>query len=278
MSLIEIMSTLNRCTERVHKWGEVNRVNFDADKQHIVVIHPRENHGDCFKLLGCMIDPNLTMRTQIEQLLSKIQSKSRAILRTRAYYDIPELLLQYKTHVWGLVECHCGGYYHAATSLLDRVDQVQFNFLAKLGLSEQQAFLEFNLAPTVLRRDVAVLGLLHKRVLGNSHRTLEKLLPFYSDRFDTSRGFGHTKQLCGQWLEATHYPSLFRRSIFQMVDLYNNFPQYVVDAPSVSVFQRFLTQQVREKCRQGDPLWRFYFNRRSRISVPDSDSDLIELE
>ena len=96
--------------------------------------------------------------------------------------------------------------FHSATSLPNRVDQVQSSFLVKLGLPKQQAFLDFNLAPTVLRRDVAILGLLHKRVLGQSHRTFEKLLPFYSERFDTGRGFGHTRQLYGQWLEATHHP------------------------------------------------------------------------
>ena len=84
--------------------------------------------------------------------------------------------------MWGLVEYHCGGYFHAATSLLNRVDQVQSNFFVKLGISEQQTCLDFNLAPNVLRRDVAILGLLHKRVLGQSHHTFEKFLPFYSER------------------------------------------------------------------------------------------------
>ena len=145
-------------------------------------------------------------------------------------------------------------------------------------MSEQQAFLDFNLAPTVLRRDVAILGLLHKRVLCQSHRTFEKLLPFYSERFDTGRGFGHTKQLCGQWLEATHHPKLSGKSVLLIVDIYNNLRQHVVDAPSVSSFQRFLTQQTRERCKQGDPLWQFSFNKRSRSSAQDSDSDLVELD
>ena len=65
---------------------------------------------------------------------------------------------------------------------------------------------------------------------------------------------------------------------FLMVDIYNNLPQHVVDAPSVSIFQRFLTQQTRERCKQGDPLWQFSFNKRSRSSAQDSDSDLIELD
>ena len=116
------------------------------------------------------------MHTAIEQLLSKIRSKSTAILRTRAYYSTPELINQYKTHVWGLVECHCGAYFHAASGLLEKISQVQRSFLSKLGVTEQQAFLNFNFAPTRLRGDVAILGLLHKPVIGQTHPTFARLL------------------------------------------------------------------------------------------------------
>ena len=129
-----------------------------------------------------MIDLDLRMHTSIDQLVSKIRPKSTAILRTRGYYSTSELITQYKTHVWGLVEIHCGGYFHAATSLLDKVDQVQRSFLHHLQVSEQDAFLDFNFAPTILRRNIAVLGLLHKRVLGLCHRSFEDLLMWYSQR------------------------------------------------------------------------------------------------
>ena len=142
-----------------------------------------------------MIDLDLRMHTAIDQLLSKIRPKSTAILRTRGYYSNAELLSQYKTHVWCLVELHVGGYFHAATTLLDKIDQVQNSFLHKLDISVSKAFLDFNFAPTVLRRTIGILGLLHKRVLGQCHRSFDKLLPWYTQRFDTNRGFGHNKQL-----------------------------------------------------------------------------------
>ena len=249
----------------MHEWGSANRVTFDAGKEHLVVLHPSESHGDPFKLLGCMIDPDLRMHTAIEQLLNKIRSKSTAILRTRAYYSTPELINQYKTHVWGLVECHCGAYFHAASGLLEKISQVQRSFLSKLGVTEQQAFLNFNFAPTRLRRDVAILGLLHKRVIGQTHPTFARLLPFYSERFDTPRGIGHSKPLYGHWTEATHHHSLFAKSIFKMVDIYNNLPQYVVDSVSISLFQKLLTKQAYERCRADDPLWANSFSAR-----PDS--------
>ena len=220
-----------------------------------------------------MVDLDLRMHTAIDQLLSKIRPKSTAILRTRGYYNVPELLNQYKTHVWCLVELHSGGYFHAATSLLEKVDQVQRNFLNKLEVSESTAFLEFNFAPTVLRRTIGVLGLLHKRVLGQCHNSFEQLLPWYSQHFDTARGTGHDKQLYGHWLEASQHRALYSRSIFAMVDIYNNLPQSVVDANSVSIFQHLLTDMVKERCRQQIPQWEFSFCRRTG---PDLNGSIIE--
>ena len=263
----ELTNDLAECRTRVHAWGRANRVTFDPAKEYLAVLHPSEFHGEPFRLLGLMIDLDLRMNTAIDQLLSKIRPKSTAILRTRGYYSVPELLNQYKTHVWCLVELHSGGYFHAATSLLDKVDQVQRSFLNKLEVSESTAFLDFNFAPTPLRRTIGILGLLHKRVLGQCHCSFEKLLPWYSQRFDTSRGSGHDKQLYGHWLEASQHRALYGRSIFSMVDIYNNLPQSVVDAKSVSSFQHLLTDIVKERCRQQIPQWEFSFCRRTRTDV-----------
>ena len=102
---------------------------------------------------------DLRMNTCYEQLLGKIRPKSVAILRTRAYYDVPELLNQYKTHIWGLVEIYSCAYFHAASTLLQKITQVQQSFLHKLELSEDDACLKYNFAPTDLRRNIAALGI-----------------------------------------------------------------------------------------------------------------------
>ena len=148
------------------------------------------------------------MCTALEQLLSKIRAKSIAILRMRAYCSVPAIVTQYKCHVWGSVECHCGAYFHASTTLLHRVAQVQRSFLQELGIAESTTFLEFNSAPTELKRNIAILGLLHKRVSGQAHKAFERLLPCYSQRFEEPRGFGHNKQLYGHRFEVTRYNSL----------------------------------------------------------------------
>ena len=49
----------------VHKWGIRNRVTFAGIKEHIIVLHPSVGQGDVVKLLGCLIDPKLTMTVAI---------------------------------------------------------------------------------------------------------------------------------------------------------------------------------------------------------------------
>ena len=151
---------------------------------------------------------------------------------------------------------------HAANSLLQKVSQVQTSFLNKLGVSEKDAFLTNNFAPTELRRNIGILGLLHKRVLGLCHRSFDRLLPWRSERFHTERGFGHSKQLYGHRLETKFQSALFFRSIFAMADVYNNLSQSVVDAPNVKLSQKHLTDMARERCRVDRPQWPFSFSSR----------------
>ena len=94
-SLAEVQDTLQSCRENVHKWGKTNRVSFDPSKEHLVVLHPFENHGAAFKLLGLMVDTDLAMDSAIDSLLSKIRPKITAILRTRGYHSV---FLCFPTH------------------------------------------------------------------------------------------------------------------------------------------------------------------------------------
>ena len=233
--LAEIQCTLEKCRTKVHKWGTTNRVSFDASEEHLVVLHPSLGHGESFKLLGCMIDKDLRMHSAIDQLMAKVRPKITAILRTRSFYSTPELICQFKTHIWSHMEMHSGGIFHAASSLLDKIDGTQRRFLRELGISQSQAFLDFNFAPPSLRRNIGLLGLLHKRVLGKCHPSFELLLPWHSERFPEGRGHGHNKQLYGHWCEITCHDALYARSIFSVCDVYNNLPQHVVDA-SESMF------------------------------------------
>ena len=261
-NLVDVQSTLQQCRESVHRRGKVNRVSFDPSKEHLVVLHPVEHHGPCFKLLGLMIDIDLAMESAIDALLTKIVPKIKAILRTRGYHSVSDLIMQFKTHIWGLMEANMGGIFHATSTRLDKIDREQDRFLRELGISAEYAFEEYKFAPPKLRRNIGILGLLHKRVLGLCHPSFERLLPWYSSRFEPSRGHAHNKTLYGHNCEVSHCQGLFSRSIFAMVDIYNQLPQHAVDCSSVSDFQSYLNQVALTRCKQGDVKWMSSFCRR----------------
>jgi len=179
------------------------------------------------------------MNQAVDQIHSQMRPKIVAILRMRPHYSVKELVQQFKTHVWGIMEVHSGAIFYASDYLLQRLDRSQRHFLEELGLDEPTAFVEFNFAPACLRRNIGVLGLLHKRVLGISHPIFQKLLPFHSDVFGSLRPHGHDKQLYGHTLDVNFQHALHARSIFGMVYVYNRLPQTVVDQPDVCNFQRF---------------------------------------
>ena len=112
-----------------------------------------------------------------------------------------------------------------------------------------------------------MLALLHKRVLGKCHPSFERLLSWWSERFDEAGGLGHNKKLYGHWAEVRTHRALFNRSIFGMIDIYNNLPQHVVDAKSLSSFQNYLTQITRTRCQQGDDAWALSY---SRFTIDDT--------
>ena len=87
-----ISGKLEKCRDAVHKWGRVNRVTFDARKEHMVVIHPVYAERDPFKLLGFFVDTQLVMRQAVEQMLAKIRPRIKALLRTRSHYNNESLV------------------------------------------------------------------------------------------------------------------------------------------------------------------------------------------
>ena len=206
-----------------------------------MILHPLEWHGEAFKLLGCMIDPDMRMRSAVEQVLSKIRPKITAILRTRGYYSTPNLMFQFKTHIWRLIETNMGAYFHACSSLLEKIDAIQNRFLRELDMTPEHAFLEYAFAPPSLRRNIDALDFLHKRVLGKSHACISNLLPFWTDQPECIRARGHTKKLYDHSREIHFQSVMYANSIFALIVIYNNLPQHVVDVTTVNAFQKYLT-------------------------------------
>ena len=118
------------------------------------------------------------------------------------------------------------------------------------------AFLEHNLAPPALRRDIALLGLLHKRVLGLAHPAFEELFPFLPLEQRTH----HDKMLESHASEITFRRALWKRSVFGKIAVYNMLPTYVVQMDSVTKFQSALTEIAMQRCRNQLVNWHLIFH------------------
>ena len=172
-------------------------------------------------------------------------------------YNITDILNLYKTHIWSFTEYHSGAIIIAQSSQLKRLDSMQRGFLRDLGVSERDAFVSYNFAPPSLRRDIGLLGLLHKRVLGQCHPGLRSLLPF-SEVLAGSPW--HNKQLESCWQRVRSWRSLYDRSLYMYVLIYNRLPQDFVDLHSVSDLQKRLTVEAKNLARAEHPKWREVFH------------------
>jgi len=87
------------------------------------------------------------MHEAVGKILAEIRPKIKALLRTRKHYDTESLISQFKTHIWSIMEQHNGAIFHAASSVLHKLDSVQKKFLDELDVSESAAFLKYNFSP-----------------------------------------------------------------------------------------------------------------------------------
>ena len=86
------------------------------------------NFGGAFKFLGYLGDTQLHMRQTVNEILSHVRPRSKALLRILAHYSDGSLISQFKTHVWELMQSHAGAIFHSSTSILDQIDHSQ-NYL-----------------------------------------------------------------------------------------------------------------------------------------------------
>jgi len=175
------------------------------------------------------------------------------MLRLRGKYSLADMLMQYKTHIWGHSEFQNGCIMHASATSLPRLDSMQRRYLHELSITEESAFIEYNFAPPCLRRDVGILGLIHKRVLGLAHPAYEEMLPWAGPEWYRPPCMPkHSKQLDGKLHQVIFRHGMYNRSIFGMVHVYNRLSQRLVDCDNLKLFQRELTAIAKTQCERGD--------------------------
>ena len=68
--------------------------------------------------------------------------------------------------ILGFIEYRTAAIYHASSTALAELDLVYSRLLRVAGLTQEDSLLEFGLAPLNSRRDIAMLGLIHRTVIG----------------------------------------------------------------------------------------------------------------
>ena len=251
-----LQAQMTSCQKEVHRWGAANRVIFDPAKEQFVIIHPSRGVGAEFKFLGAIVDAKLQMVLEIERIRKKTRPKMQAILRTHHLYSNIDLIRQYKTHVLPIFEGSTGVIDHAFESQLQQLDSVQNSFLREIELTPACAFLEYNLQPLNLRRDIAMLGLLFKVRTGLAHPAFNTCFPPAAVPASQTRACraAHPLQIV-DFCDGQH-EDLMRRSIFGLVHVFNQMPAHCVEGcVCVSSFQRRLTEAAHAACRAAKPRW-----------------------
>ena len=156
---------------------------------------------------------------------------------------------------------------HATQAVLEPLDRSLDNFLRDLQLDARSAFLEHKMAPSSMRCDIAMLGFLHERMLGDIHGDICSLLPLFLEpearrctRFKSDR----PSRLFQESFDGTH-PALTRRSVFGLARVYNKLPPHIVDSESCNEFQHHVNVYAKDRCRAGALEWRIIYSPRREL-------------
>ena len=264
-----IMARLEDCQSELHRWGAANRVCFDAGKESFHCLHRTRHFGENFKMLGVTFDCQLTMKAAVQELAREAGWRVRSILRCRRFFNTSELVRLYKAQVLSYIESRTPAIHHAARTTLDAIDRIQKRFLQSIGLTELEALTEYRLAPLSARRDMAMLGLLHRVAHGLAPRPVAALFPWGRSRQGDppTRGseIRHTRQLAEFGVLGGH-TDILNRSCFGLVTVWNMLPSSVAEAPATKLCQRALQQALVKRAKASpDSEWQLLFSNDARI-------------
>ena len=206
-----VQKSLELCQSELHRWGKANQVAFDAGKESQHILSTTDSVGESFWMLGVVFDCELIMADAVAELVSDASWKLRTLIRTRRFYTDADLILLYKSHLLSYLEYRTPAIYHATRNVLEKLDAVQTRFLRSVGVDDATALLEFNLAPLCMRRDIAMLGMLHRAALGEGPPQLKELFRRRPGGYMLHDPYADIGQ-----------PPLVRRSAWGLLRVYNS--------------------------------------------------------
>ena len=111
--------------------------------------------------------------------------------------------------------------------------------------------MHFHLAPLRARREIALLGIIHRAALRQGP-------PHFHQFFIRARAiYGHTRTIYDPCVGRSQL--YFRRSIFGLVAFYNRLPEEVIQLTEINAFQRCLQNTLRMAVEVNVPNWHLIF-------------------
>ena len=164
------------------------------------------------------------MQDAAQETLKEVGRKLPSLYRSSKYHTDAELVNLYKARVPGYLEYRTPACYHASDTVLQPLDDLQNRFLRQTGVTPLEALMVFNLAPLTTRRDVAMLGVIHRAALkkGSKHFHSYFSLAEKGSRPETrlqKRRTKHERQL--REYRAGALLNVLRRSVLGLVTVYN---------------------------------------------------------
>ena len=265
-----ILADMNSCQAELHSWGKANQVVFDASKESQHILSRTNPYGDPFVLLGVQFDCKLLMTDGVRELATTCRWKLRSVLRTRKFNNGLQLVQLYKAQLLSYIEYRTAAIYHACQSSLDELDSIQNKLLEAAGMTSVDALNACRLAPLSARRDMALLGLIHRTVLGKGPGHFAAFFRADLEARQNGRGKhrlqlveyanGHASDYTFPGSRPANY---IAHSMFGLVAVYNRLPAYIVEGcGSVSSFQAALQQVLGAWANAGVWNWERAFNPR----------------
>ena len=144
------------------------------------VLSHKQTYGESFDLLRTHFDCKLVMGNSMEELAGACRWKLEAILRTRRFNTGIKVVCLYKTHLLSFIEYRTAAIYHVCDTAPALLDDVQNKVLNAAGITNLETLNNHKLAPLSPRRDIAMLGPIHRTVLGRRlvhvRRSVSKLM------------------------------------------------------------------------------------------------------
>jgi hypothetical protein len=131
------------------------------------------------------------------------------------------------------IEYRTPAVYYATKTVFNRLEKQQDHFFRDLGITKEAALMDFNLAPLSMRRDIAVLGMLHRSAIGEG---LAQFREYFKRRSGSSR--------LDDPLENQSPSKLMRRSIWGLVRVYNTLGG-TLQCQTVQDFQKHLQERAK---------------------------------